>query len=69
MIIAILGITRKELGLTFSGESRRTHKALFGDIYIKGLDFNVSIIILTCFFSVSSFLRCLLFDTVLAPLG
>ena len=49
-IIAISGVTRKQLGLEFVGESKPTVRALFGDIYIKGLDVNVSSTILTFLF-------------------
>ena len=35
-------MSRKQLGLEFNGISRPSDRALVGDIYIKGLDFNVS---------------------------
>lgn len=38
------GVTRKALGLTFLGETRNSERIVIGDVYVEGLDTDVSTI-------------------------
>jgi hypothetical protein len=38
VLLSFLGIVRKQLGLTFLGETPVARTILFGDIHVKGLD-------------------------------
>ena len=43
MIPPSLGVIRKQLGLTFLGETRDGERFIFADMYVQGLDSEVRI--------------------------
>lgn len=38
----VIGVVRKQLGLTFLGETRESDRLVLADIYIKGINTEVS---------------------------